>query len=361
MDKPSVRERSDTSGREMEKRERDRYGRETRGSDAVTCCRRVRHSGCVGRATAATALLLCGLFGESFHVGATTAAFLSATTGSLGGGASPLAPSPDACCQCTPDDNGHFRRSNSIASSSAANYATRDINIFSARRSRKGGYQQLHSRASRRSAAFSMRLPVDGDSSSSSAAPRQGDRSPALLRPRVQLDPPDTVGAIRTDSAVPTAAAAGAGTSRLDFLRQTSAAAALVGAAVTSGLFVPTRPASAAFGTGLLTPEAEVAAAAAATERMVWLDEDSGTVSSRLSQADETYGQGFVAYLARFLLNYDEGCREYFKGKLDCALPRRDGSHIWEEFRVRLVLISLSALVSSWVNQSLRTRVSLHP
>lgn len=58
-------------------------------------------------------------------------------------------------------------------------------------------------------------------------------------------------------------------------------------------------------------------------------------MSSRLSQTDETYGQGFVAYLARFLLNYDEGCREYFKGKLDCTLPKRDGSHVWEEFRVR--------------------------
>lgn len=67
---------------------------------------------------------------------------------------------------------------------------------------------------------------------------------------------------------------------------------------------------------------------------MVWLDEDSGTVSSRLSQTDEMYGQGFVAYLARFLLNYDEDCREYFNGKLDVVVPRRDGSEIWDEFRV---------------------------
>lgn len=67
----------------------------------------------------------------------------------------------------------------------------------------------------------------------------------------------------------------------------------------------------------------------------MWLDEDSGTVSSRLSQADETYGQGFVAYLARFLLNYDEGCREYFDGKLDVLVPKRDGSHVWDEFQVR--------------------------
>lgn len=127
----------------------------------------------------------------------------------------------------------------------------------------------------------------------------------------------------------------------MNFLRQTSATAALVGA-VTSGLLLPSRPASAA----LLTPEAEVAAAAAAAEKMVWLNEDSGTVSSRLSQADETYGPGFVAYLARFLLNYDEGCREYFKGKLDCALPKRDGSHIWEEFRVRFGVELVSEVVS---------------
>lgn len=58
-------------------------------------------------------------------------------------------------------------------------------------------------------------------------------------------------------------------------------------------------------------------------------------MSSRLSQADQTYGQGFVAYLARFLLNYDEGCREYFDGKLDVMVPKRDGSHVWDEFRVR--------------------------
>lgn len=188
--------------------------------------------------------------------------------------------------------------------------------------------------ARRRSTAFSMRLRVDVDGdSSSSAAPRQGDGSRALSRQRVVLDPPETVETV--GSAVSTAGTAGGGTSRLDFLRQTSTTAALVGA-VTSGLLLPSRPASAAFGTNVLTPEAEVAAAAAAAEKMVWLNEDSGTVSSRLSEADETYGPGFVAYLARFLLNYDEGCREYFKGKLDCALPKRDGSHIWEEFRVRL-------------------------
>lgn len=58
-------------------------------------------------------------------------------------------------------------------------------------------------------------------------------------------------------------------------------------------------------------------------------------MSSKLSQADETYGQGFVAYLARFLLNYDEGCREYFDFKLDLLVPKRDGSHVWDEFRVR--------------------------
>lgn len=67
---------------------------------------------------------------------------------------------------------------------------------------------------------------------------------------------------------------------------------------------------------------------------LLWLDEDSGTVSSRLSEVDETFGPGFVTYLARFLLNYDEGCREYFNDKLDLLVPRRDGSHIWEEFRV---------------------------
>ena len=73
---------------------------------------------------------------------------------------------------------------------------------------------------------------------------------------------------------------------------------------------------------------------------MVWLDEDSGTVSSRLSQVDETYGQGFVAYLARFLLNYDEGCREYFDCKLDVLVPKLDGSHVWNEFRVRCLFES---------------------
>lgn len=142
-------------------------------------------------------------------------------------------------------------------------------------------------------------------------------------------------------------------------MRQTSAAAALVGAA-TSGVFLPPRPASAAFKTNPLTPEAGAAAAAASGERMVWLDEDSGTVSARLSKADDTYGPGFVAYLARFLLNYDEGCREYFKGKLDCALPKRDGSHVWEEFRVRVLVQKRCsvAVVESCVWTSLVFRMS---
>lgn len=124
----------------------------------------------------------------------------------------------------------------------------------------------------------------------------------------------------------------------MDFLRQTSTVAALVGAA-SSGLILPTRPAS-AYGIGSKTSKTEDARAVGAAERMVWLNEDSGTVSTRLSQADETYGQGFVAYLARFLLNYDEGCREYFKAKLDFALPKRDGSEVWEEFRVRPDVVS---------------------
>eukprot|EP00752_Nemacystus_decipiens_P006152 g5550.t1 len=225
-----------------------------------------------------------------------------------------------------------------MSSSSATNAATRSI--FARRSSRKGGYQQqLHSsRASRRLTGLSMRLPavdVDGDGS---PAPRQGHGPLPLSRRRVALDPPEP---IETVGSALSAAATGEGrTSRLDFLRQTSATGALLGA-VTCGFLLPSRPAAAAFGTDALTPEAEVAAAAAAAEKMIWLNEDSGTVSSRLSEADETYGPGFVAYLARFLLNYDEGCREYFKGKLDCALPKRDGSHIWEEFRGFVAAVGL--------------------
>lgn len=67
---------------------------------------------------------------------------------------------------------------------------------------------------------------------------------------------------------------------------------------------------------------------------MVWLNEDSGTVVSTLSRVDETFCQGFVAYLARFLLNYDEGCKRYFEHKMEVAAPRLDGGEKWEEFRV---------------------------
>lgn len=68
----------------------------------------------------------------------------------------------------------------------------------------------------------------------------------------------------------------------------------------------------------------------------MWLDADSGTVVSTLSQVEETYCEGFVAYLARFLLNYDDDCKAYFRHKMDVAVKKADGRERWEEFRVRI-------------------------
>lgn len=138
------------------------------------------------------------------------------------------------------------------------------------------------------------------------------------------------------DSATPRAALpprAVPASTRLEFLKQSSVAVALAAGAAIPGLLIPGAPAAAALPTPTTAP-ARSGAGAAMAKDMVWLDEDSGTVSTRLSLADETYGQEFVAYLARILLNYDEGCREYFSGQLDVLVPRRDGSHIWDEFRV---------------------------
>ncbi|CAM9556013.1 unnamed protein product [Ectocarpus sp. 13 AM-2016] len=303
----------------------------TTTSAAVTCnsSRRVRprpqgtSRSRTGKA-AATAMVLCNLFGgsSSFRVGATPPAFVSATAGIESGGAliaDPARRRSGAAFGCAPNKpftiTTTSRRS---VTSSSAESATAVRASSSRRRCR----QRLHRD---RSSLFSMRLVVvDDNKNEEGTSPRQEKESssPAL--------PQRSAGALGP-------AARGA-TSRLELLRQTSAAAALVGAA-TAGLLLPTRRVGASTTDSSQTPVAKMAAAA--SERMVWVNEDSGTVSSRLSQADETYGQEFVAYLARFLLNYDEGCREYFKGKLDCTLPRRDGSHVWEEFRGFVAAVGL--------------------
>lgn len=296
----------------------------TTTSAAVTCnsSRRVRprpqgtSRSRTGKA-AATAMVLCNLFGgsSSFRVGATPPTFLSATAGIESGGAliaDAARRRSGAAFGCAPNKSFAITTTSrrSVTSSSAESGTA-----VRASSSRRRCRQRLHRD---RSAVFFMRLLVDDNNNEEGTSPRQEEESysPAL--------PQRSAGALGP-------AARGA-TSRLELLRQTSAAIALVGAA-TAGLLLPTRRVGASTTDLSRTPVAKMAAAA--SERMVWVNEDSGTVSSRLSQADETYGQGFVAYLARFLLNYDEGCREYFKGKLDCTLPKRDDSHVWEEFRVR--------------------------
>ena len=116
-------------------------------------------------------------------------------------------------------------------------------------------------------------------------------------------------------------------TTRLDYLKHCSVRALVIAGAASSAVSMLDPPSAA----DAYSPPST------ATRDMVWLDEDSGTVSSKLSQVDETYGRGFVAYLARFLLNYDEGCQEYFNGRLDLLVPQKDGSHVWEEFQVRCI------------------------
>ncbi|CAM9546268.1 unnamed protein product [Ectocarpus sp. 6 AP-2014] len=300
-------------------------------SAAVTCnsSRRVRprpqgtSRSRTGKA-AATAVVLCNLFGgsSSFGVGAAPPAFLSATAGIQSGGALIADPARLPCGAafgCAPNKSFTTTTSRRSVTSSSAGSSTAVRDSSSRRRCR----QRLHRD---RSAVFSMRLlGVDDNNNEEGTSPRQEEESSSPAAPPQR-------------SASALGLAARGATSRLELLRQTSAAAALVGAA-TAGLLLPTRQVGASTTDSSRTPVAKMAAAA--SERMVWVNEDSGTVSSRLSQADETYGQGFVAYLARFLLNYDEGCREYFKGKLDCTLPKRDGSHVWEEFRGFVAAVGL--------------------
>lgn len=125
--------------------------------------------------------------------------------------------------------------------------------------------------------------------------------------------------------------------SRLGFLRHSSVCAVAIVGVASSTVLMPDPPsaADAASAEDLSASKTHASSATQPSKEMVWLDAETGTVSSRLSQADEMYGKGFVAYLARFLLNYDEGCREYFNARLDVLVPKRDGSHVWEEFRVR--------------------------
>lgn len=320
----------------------------TTTSPAVTCnSRRVRprsHGTSRSRTgkAAATAVVLCNLFGGSgsFRVGATPSAFLSATAGIESGGAL-IAPARRRSCAAFGCAHRSFTITTATSRRSVASSSADSGTAVRASSARKRCRQRLHRD---RSAVFSMRLSVD-DNNEEGRSPRHQEESssPAL--------PPER-------SAEALGPAARGATSRLELLRQTSAAATLVGAA-TAGLLLPTRGVGASTTDSSRTPVAKMAAAA--SERMVWLDEDSGTVSSRLSQTDETYGQGFVAYLARFLLNYDEGCREYFKGKLDCTLPKRDGSHVWEEFRVRPfspVLLWLSGFSLLSIPDAERTRTA---
>ncbi|CAB1103440.1 unnamed protein product [Ectocarpus sp. CCAP 1310/34] len=300
-------------------------------SAVVTChsSRRVRPrpqgtSRCRTGKAAATAMVLCNLFGgsSSFRVGATPPAFLSATAGIESGGALSADHAwrrSGAACGCAPNKSFTITTTSRRSVTSSPGESGTAVRASSSRRRCR---QRLHRD---RSAVFSMRLlVVDGNNNEEGTSPRQEEESSSRALPQ------RSAGALGP-------AARGA-TSRLELLRQTSAAAALVGAA-TAGLLLPTRRVGASTTDSSRTPVAKMAAAA--SERMVWVNEDSGTVSSRLSQTDETYGQGFVAYLARFLLNYDEGCREYFKGKLDCTLPRRDGSHVWEEFRGFVAAVGL--------------------
>lgn len=192
--------------------------------------------------------------------------------------------------------------------------------------------------------------------SESSTRLRHGDEEGSKLPDSVPLATPTTTARTKSVALPASAPACGARphlsatarTTRLGFLRQSSAAALIVSAAAASS--------------GLLLPEHRMAASATAADNtalagrargavssgrtagglpgddMVWLDEDSGTVVTTLTQVDEAYCAGFVAYLARFLLNYDEACKVYFTRKVEVAAKRADGSEIWEEFRVsRLV------------------------
>lgn len=152
-------------------------------------------------------------------------------------------------------------------------------------------------------------------------------------------------------------------TTRMDFIRQASMTALIISSAVASSMAIIPDPRSAiaAESTDLSDTSSGTATSSSTIQRpspsrmtseedMIWLNEDSGTVTNRLSQVDETFCQGFVAYLARFLLNYDESCERYFRHKLDVVVPRLDGSETWEEFRVSdpSFAMPLSACALTW-------------
>lgn len=142
--------------------------------------------------------------------------------------------------------------------------------------------------------------------------------------------PPATTSESQSFMSTTTATAA---TSRLGFLKQSSTAT-LVVAAATCGLLLPLAGEDTAVSAKTMGGAATSAVTPIPGNDMVWQDADSGTVVSTLSQVEETYCEGFVAYLARFLLNYDDACKAYFRHKVEVAVKRADGSERWEEFRV---------------------------
>ncbi|CAM9366497.1 unnamed protein product [Discosporangium mesarthrocarpum] len=103
-------------------------------------------------------------------------------------------------------------------------------------------------------------------------------------------------------------------TSRGDFLRQGVLAAMALSVLGGSGLLD-------------LSP-----ARAGAGKEMVWLGIDADTLAKRQSVATETYPEEFVAYLTRFLLNFDEECRLFFDEKLGIASSREESRVGWETF-----------------------------
>lgn len=166
--------------------------------------------------------------------------------------------------------------------------------------------------------------------------------------PRPIAVPESTSATLTTSTSPPVHTFHSTATTRLDFLKQTSVAALVFSAAVaSSNWLLPNQPVVAAVDAENAAGSTSAGKAPSTTaesmrvlpgEDMVWLNTDSGTVVSRLSKVDETFCEGFVAYLARFLLNYDDGCKRYFQHKVDIAVRRVDGTETWEEFRVRYSL-----------------------
>ncbi|CAM9262726.1 unnamed protein product [Choristocarpus tenellus] len=66
---------------------------------------------------------------------------------------------------------------------------------------------------------------------------------------------------------------------------------------------------------------------------MVWVNVDPEALASQESQGMETYPEEFVAYLSRFLLNFDEECRLFYDERLATVPAEKEYAVRWETFQ----------------------------